>query len=74
MISKDTDMVFSILIVTDIKELNGQTFEDITPEDSTENDEDENYDEDDEYDDDESNGVGFGLQYNLPPQTQGKHC
>ena len=56
--------------VTDVKEINGQTFDDITPEESTENEEEE-YDEDDEYDDEESNGVGFGLEY--MPTLQGNH-
>ena len=60
--------LFLVLPVTNVKEINGQTFENITPEESTENEED--YDEDDEYDDEESNGVGFGIEY-LPAEVQG---
>ena len=51
-----------------MKEINGQTFDDITPEDSTETGEDD-YEEDDEYDDEDSNGIGFGLEY--MPALQG---
>ena len=57
--------------MTNVVEINGQTFENITPEESTENEED--YDEDDEYDDEESNGVGFGFEY-MPPEIQGNDC
>lgn len=55
--------------VSNVAEINGQTFEDITPEESTENEEEEEedeegeYDEEDEYEEEESNGVGFGLPY-----------
>ena len=54
--------------MTNVKEINGQTFDDITPEDSTETGEDD-YEEDDEYDDEDSNGIGFGLEY--MPALQG---
>ena len=64
-----------------MKEINGQTFDDITPEDSTETGEDDyeeddstetgedDYEEDDEYDDEDSNCIGFGLEY--MPAIQG---
>ena len=54
--------------MTNVKEINGQTFDDITPEDSTETGDDD-YEEDDEYDDEDSNGIGFGLEY--MPALQG---
>ena len=65
---KQKHQSFYVVTVSNVKEINGQTFDDITPEDSTETGEDD-YEEDDEYDDEDSNGIGFGLEY--MPALQG---